>query len=315
VAIKKKISSLRDDINMIESLRTEMEEIEEFFQLEMDDNLQKEIEQKIKKLKEKVEKKETLIYLSGKWDQKDAILEIRSGAGGRDAEDWAALLLRMYKRFCKNKGFSFKTIDSSYGEGGGPEGQIGLKKGTIKIRGDYAYGQLKNETGVHRLVRISPFSEKDLRHTSFAKVEVIPDFKEGSSEVKIDSEDLKIDTFRASGPGGQHVNRRETAVRITHKPTGVVVSSQSERSHGKNKEEALSVLKSKLFQLKEKQRKKKIEDVKDDSSASWGNQIRNYVFHPYQLVKDTRTGVETSNIESVLEGDLDEFIKAEIMLD
>jgi peptide chain release factor 2 len=292
-----------------------MEEIEEFFELELGEEMEEELKKKIDKLEEKVKEEEKLIYLSGKWDKKDAILELRSGAGGRDAEDWAAILLRMYKRFCKKKGFSFKIIDTSYGEGGGPEGRIGLKNATAKIGGDYAYGQLKNESGVHRLVRISPFSEKDLRHTSFAKIDIIPDMKRSKQAVKIKPEELKIDTFRASGPGGQHVNKRETAVRITHQPTGITVSSQAERSQGKNKEEAMSVLKGKLLRIKKEQRKKKIKDVKDDSAASWGNQIRNYVFHPYQLVKDTRTGVETSNVESVLEGDLEPFIKAEIMLE
>ncbi len=300
---------------MIESLRAEMEEVEEFFDLEMDEGMEKEIAQKIKKLKDKVKDKEKIIYLSGKWDQKDAILEIRAGAGGRDAEDWAAILFRMYKRYCQKKGFSFKTIDSSYGEGGGPEGRIGLKNGTARIKGEYTYGQLKNESGVHRLVRISPFSDKDLRHTSFAKVDIIPDLRKSKQKITIKSEDLKIDTFRASGPGGQHVNKRETAVRITHQPTGITVSSQAERSQGKNKEEAMAVLRAKLLKLKKEQRKEKIKNAKDNSAASWGNQIRNYVFHPYQLVKDTRTGVETSNVESVLEGDLDQFIKAEIMLE
>lgn len=292
-----------------------MEEIEELLELDLDEGMEEELKEKIDKLKERVAKKETLVYLSGKWDSKDAIMEIRSGAGGRDAEDWASMLARMYKRYCNRKDFSFKVMDASYGEGGGPEGRIGLKKMTIKISGEYGYGYLKNETGVHRLVRISPFSEKDLRHTSFAKVEVIPNFKENDLEVDVKDEDLKIDTYRASGPGGQHVNRRETAVRITHEPTSITVSSQAERSQGKNKKEAMGMLKSKLFNLKKRQRKKKIEDVKDDSSASWGNQIRNYVLHPYQLVKDTRTEVETSNVESVLEGNLDEFIEAEIKLD
>ena len=299
---------------MIESLTSELSDIEELMALDMEEEMEEEMEKKIKDLKEEVEEKEVLVYLSGKWDDKEAIVEIHSGAGGRDAEDWAAMLYRMYRRYCDEKGFGFKQIDISYGEAGGPDGRIGLKHVSFKISGPKAFGILKRESGVHRLVRISPFSEKDLRHTSFAKVEVLPKFDDKTTGIELKEEDLEIDTFRASGPGGQHVNRRETAVRITHKPTEITVSCQSERSQGKNKLEAMGVLKSKLFELKEKQRKEKLENVRDDSSASWGNQIRNYVLHPYKLVKDTRTEVETSDVESVLEGDLDQFIEAEIKL-
>ena len=299
---------------MIESLTDEMKEIEELLALDLDPEMEKEIEEKVDKLREKVKEKETLVYLSGKWDKKNAILEIHSGAGGRDAEDWAAMLYRMYRKYCDKNNFSVKELDISYGEAGGPEGRIGIKNVTFKVSGQYAFGILKNEGGVHRLVRISPFSEKDLRHTSFAKVEVLPDFDDKTTEIELDEEDLSIDTFRASGPGGQHVNRRETAVRVTHKPTDITVSCQSERSQGRNKTEAIGILKSKLFELKEKQRKKKLEDVRDDSSASWGNQIRNYVLHPYKLVKDTRTDLEVSDVESVLEGNLDQFIEEEIKL-
>ena len=314
VAIKKKIASLKEEISVIKSLISEMKEIEEIKELDLDSKMEKELEEKVKSLKNKVDKKETLVYLSGKWDEKDAIIEIHSGAGGRDAEDWAAMLYRMYRRYCSKKEFTLKQMDISYGEAGGPDGRIGIKHVSFLVSGRYAFGLLKNESGVHRLVRISPFSEKDLRHTSFAKVDVLPRFDNKTADINIKDEDLNIDTFRASGPGGQHVNRRETAVRITHKPTGVTVSCQSERSQGKNKMEALSILKSKLFEMKESQRKEKLEDVKNDSSASWGNQIRNYVIHPYKLVKDTRTGVESSDVDSVLEGDLDEFIDAEIKI-
>ncbi len=299
---------------MIESLKSEIKEIEELLELDLDEDLSREVSEKIDRLKKKVEKKESLVYLSGKWDEGDAIMEIFSGAGGRDAEDWTSMLHRMYRRYCNKEGFKLKQISISYGEGGGPEGRIGIKRTSLKISGNYAFGYLKKETGAHRLVRISPFSDKDLRHTSFAKVDVIPASNDQISEVQLNSEDLEIDTFRASGPGGQHVNKRETAVRVTHTPSGVTVSCQSERSQGKNKMEALSILKAKLAELKEKQRKEKMEDVRDDSSASWGNQIRNYVLHPYKLVKDTRTGIETGDVESVLEGDLDKFIEAEIKL-
>lgn len=312
--VKRKISSLRDEIDMIESLRNEIDSIEEFLQLELDAKTEKELAAKIQQLQKKLSEKEILVYLSGKWDKSDAIMEIHSGAGGRDAEDWAAMLLRMYIRYAESKGFTVKNLDTSYGEAGGPEGRIGIKHVTVKIFGRYAYGYLKNETGVHRLVRQSPFSEKDLRHTSFAKVEVLPDFGKEIEEIELKDDDLDISTFKSSGPGGQNVNKRETAVRVSHKPTGITVSCQSERSQGKNKMEALHLLKAKLYEKKQKEKKAKIKNARDDSSASWGNQIRNYVLHPYKLVKDTRTDVETSDVESVLEGGLNQFIDAEIKL-
>lgn len=312
--VNRKISSLRDEIDMIESLRNEIDSIEEFLQLELDAKTEKELAAKIQQLQKKLSEKEILVYLSSKWDKSDAIMEIHSGAGGRDAEDWAAMLLRMYIRYAESKGFTVKNLDTSYGEAGGPEGRIGIKHVTVKIFGRYAYGYLKNETGVHRLVRQSPFSEKDLRHTSFAKVEVLPDFGKEIEEIELKDDDLDISTFKSSGPGGQNVNKRETAVRVSHKPTGITVSCQSERSQGKNKMEALHLLKAKLYEKKQKEKKAKIKNARDDSSASWGNQIRNYVLHPYKLVKDTRTDVETSDVESVLEGGLNQFIDAEIKL-
>ena len=205
-------------------------------------------------------------------------------------------------------------MHQSFGEGGGPEGRIGTKQVSLEIQGNFAYGFLKKESGVHRLVRISPFSPKQLRHTSFALVEVLPEIgKTEESEIKIKPEDLKLETFRASGPGGQYVNRRESAVRITHLPTGIVVSCQSERLQGVNREKAMKILVAKLYQLKEKESQKELKKIKGEQiSASWGNQIRSYVLHPYKMVKDLRTGVETADVESVLDGNLDEFIEAEI---
>lgn len=265
-------------------------------------------------MKDKLKKKEIKTFLSGKYDSGSAILQIFAGAGGQDSQDWATMLLRMYERYCLRKGFQVKILHQSFGEGGGPEGRIGIKSVTLEIKGPYAYGFLKKETGVHRLVRISPFSAQKLRHTSFALVETLPEIKKPEeSQIGIKPEDLKIETFRASGPGGQYVNRRETAVRITHLPTGIVVSSQSERLQGVNKEKAMKVLYSKLYRLKEQEHQKKLKEIKGTTvSVSWGNQIRSYILHPYKLVKDLRTKIESSDVEEVLDGNLDKFIEAEI---
>lgn len=261
-----------------------------------------------KKLKEK----EFQFFFSGKYDKGNAILSIYAGAGGRDSQDWATMLLRMYERYCSLKNFKTVVLDQSFGEAGGPEGRIGIKSVAIEIKGKYAYGFLKKETGVHRLVRISPFSPNALRHTSFALVEVLPEISQDESEIKIKPDELKVDCYRASGPGGQYVNKRESAVRITHLPTGTVVTCQSERLQGSNKDSAMKMLYAKLYQLKEKEHQKKVKEIKGKNiSASWGNQIRSYILHPYKLVKDLRTEVETSLVEEVLDGILDIFIEAE----
>lgn len=251
---------------------------------------------------------------SERYDKGNAILTIQAGAGGRDAQDWATMLLRMYQRWCQRKGYKVKVIHQSFGEGGGPKGRIGTKSAILEIIGESAYGLLKGESGVHRLVRISPFSAKKLRHTSFSLVEVLPELqKEVEQKVKINPSEIKIDTFRASGAGGQYVNRRESAVRITHLPTGIVVVCQSERLQGLNKEKALKILAAKLYQLEQAGLQKKLKEISGErSSPSWGNQIRSYVLHPYQMVKDLRTNVKTTNVEDVLDGNLDKFIKAEI---
>lgn len=262
-------------------------------------------------LERKIKEKELQVFLSGKYDKGSAILSIYSGAGGQDAQDWASLLLRMYLRYSDHKGFTAKILHQTFGEPGS-EARVGTKSVTLEIKGNYAYGFLKKESGVHRLVRISPFSAQALRHTSFALVEVLPEISEAEEkEIKIKPEDLKIETFRASGPGGQYVNRRETAVRITHLPTKTTVSCQVERLQGTNRDRAMRVLYAKLYQLKEKEKEKELAKIKGKPVLiEWGNQIRSYVLHPYQLVKDLRTQMETSDVKGVLDGKLDQFINA-----
>jgi len=295
---------------LAQNLQRELEDIKELQILSQDAT---DVEKLCEKLNKSIEKEEFRIFLSGKYDQKNALLEIFSGAGGVDAQDWATMLLRMYERYCIKKGFKVQVLHQSFGEAGGPEGRIGTKSVTLEVRGSHAYGFLKNETGVHRLVRISPFNSQKLRHTSFALVEVLPEIGENESEIEIKPEDIRLETFKSSGPGGQYVNKTESAVRIIHISTGIVVACQTERMQGKNRDHAMKMLYAKLYQLKQQQRQKEIKDIKGDQiSASWGNQIRSYVLHPYQMVKDLRTQVETSDTQGVLDGDLDEFISAEI---
>lgn len=295
-------------------LKQEMGDLKELDGMAHEDEImQAEFKKKCKELQKKIEKEEFRIFLSGKYDKNDALLEIFSGAGGQDAQDWATMLLRMYERYCATKGFKANVVHQAFGASGGPDGRIGTKSVTLEIKGKYAYGLLKKETGVHRLVRQSPFSAQKLRHTSFALVDVLPEIDNTSAEIEINLEDLKIDTFRASGPGGQYVNKTESAIRITHLPTGIVVSCQTERLQGKNKEKAMKILFSKLHQLKESERKKELKEIKGENiSASWGNQIRSYVLHPYKMVKDLRTQYEISDVEGVLDGNLEEFVQSEI---
>jgi len=285
---------------------------------ESDESLTKEILEKLENLEIKILKQETKIFLSGKYDKGNAILEIFSGAGGQDAQDWATMLLRMYERYCATKGFAAQVLSQSFGDAGGPEGRIGTKSVTLEIKGSYAYGLLKKETGVHRLVRISPFNAQKLRQTSFALVSVLPEISaEGgpASGWEIKPDDLDVETFKAGGPGGQYVNKTESAVRITHKPTNTVVTSHTERSQGRNKENAMKILYAKLYQLQEQQKEKELKEIKGDQiSASWGNQIRSYVLHPYKMVKDLRTQYEVSDPDAVLDGDLEGFIEAELKL-
>jgi len=246
--------------------------------------------------------------LQGKYDAKGAILSIYAGAGGVDAQDWAKMLLRMYERFMREHGFGFKVLSQSFGAEGG------IKSATLEARGPYAYGYLKGEKGVHRLVRISPYSQKKLRHTSFALVEVLP-VLEDVGEMKIKPEDLRIDTFRATGPGGQYVNKTESAVRFTHLPTGIVVSCQAERSQAQNRERAMKLLKTKLKEIALREKTDQRLAIRGKlPQAEWGSQIRSYVLHPYKMVKDHRTGLKSAEVEKVLDGKIEKFIEAEIGL-
>ena len=241
-------------------------------------------------------------------DPRNAILTIHPGAGGTESQDWAQMLLRMYLRFSERKGYKTEILDTQHGE------EAGIKSATVRIQGDYAYGNLSQESGVHRLVRISPFDANKRRHTSFAAIFVYPEVDE-DIEVDINPDDLRIDTYRASGKGGQHVNVTDSAVRITHIPTGIVVQCQNERSQHKNKASAMKVLKARLYELEKKKKLEKLEKLEDaKSEIAWGSQIRSYVLHPYKLIKDLRTNTEIGKVEKVLDGDIDEFIKACLFL-
>ncbi len=315
--IKKQISGLTQDVQKLEVLKKETEEIDSFVALLKDneENILPEIEKKLDVLEKQVKAFMLYTFLNGKNDKGNAILQIFAGAGGRDAQDWVAILLHMYQKYCDKKGFELKILDRSFGESGGPDGRIGIKNVTMEINGRYAFGFLKKEAGVHRLVRISPFSAQNLRHTSFAQVVVLPKIQESEEKnFKIDPKDLKIETFRSSGPGGQYMQKTESAVRITYIPTKIVVNCQSERSQAKNKKKAMDVLLSRLWYLEEQKQKQKIKEFKDVIDPVWGRQIRNYVFHPYQLVKDLRTQVEVANIKHILDGNIDIFIEQGIKL-
>lgn len=259
-----------------------------------------------KKLEAGYHKLKVITLLAGKHDKANAYLSIHSGSGGSDAQDWGKMLLRMYTRWAENKGFQIDVIDLNQ------NGVAGFKSATLLIKGLNAYGYLKKERGVHRLVRISPFDSSSRRHTSFASVDVIPEIKT-DKVIKIDDKDLRIDKFRASGAGGQHVNKTDSAIRIIHLPTKIVVTCQNERSQHMNKEAAMHMLISKLMELKEKEHKESINDLTGDyNQITWGSQIRSYVFHPYRMVKDHRTGAEMGNVDAVMDGDLDYFIQMEL---
>jgi len=314
--IQQELSVTNEEIGTIERIGNALVELGELKNIAgTDEKIEAELNEKCDELDKEIKKQEVKIFLSGKYDKNNAILEIFSGAGGQDSQDWATMLLRMYERYCATKGFKTVVLHQAFGEAGGPDGRIGTKSVTVEIKGNYAYGILKKETGTHRLVRISPFSAQKLRHTSFALVNILPELKEEDIDIEIKPDDLDMKTFKSSGPGGQYVNKTESAIRITHIPTGIIVASQTERSQGKNREKAMKILYSKLYQIREEARKKELKEIKGDlAGASWGNQIRSYVLHPYKMVKDLRTQYETSDAEGVLEGDLDKFIEAELKI-
>jgi peptide chain release factor 2 len=302
-AVMQRLAALQEDVQYWTGLRQEINDTQEFFALG-DADLFDELEQTTDKLENEMAQAEFRLILSGPYDREDAILAIHAGAGGTDSQDWASMLLRMFLRWAEQRRFKTDILDMMEGEG------AGIKSVTVSVRGQFVYGYLRSERGVHRLVRLSPFDSAHRRHTSFVLVEVWPDLGDEAPLV-IDPDDLQIDTYRASSAGGQHMQKNETAVRITHMPTGIVSSCQNERSQTQNREVAMRVLKARLMRLEEEKRRQQLDELKGEHiDAGWGNQIRSYVLHPYQMVKDHRTEHETGNIQAVLDGELDAFMKA-----
>ncbi len=304
--VLQKTKGLRDKIERYESLHTDWEDLSTLVMLaieEDDDSVLDEVKTGFDALSKRLEEMRLETLLSGPYDKNSAILTLHAGAGGTEAQDWCEMLLRMYTRWAERRGYKVTTLDYLDGE------EAGVKSVTIEIEGLNAYGYAKAEKGVHRLVRISPFDSSGRRHTSFASAEVMPVI-EDDIEININPEDLRVDTYRSSGAGGQHINKTESAIRITHLPTGIVVTCQNERSQHKNRETAMKMLKSKLIEVAEREHKEKIEDLKGvQMEIGWGSQIRSYVFHPYSMVKDHRTNFETGNTGAVMDGDLDGFIQ------
>ncbi len=291
----------------MENLSSELSDFEELLELTNGDENSsevKEIQESLAKISNEFELLEIATLLSGPNDASNAIMTIHPGAGGTESQDWAEMLFRMYNRWCETRGFNVKLLDYLTGD------EAGLKSATLEIEGEFAYGYLRSESGVHRLVRISPFDANNRRHTSFVSVYIFPEVDD-DIKIEIRDEDLRVDTYRASGAGGQHVNKTSSAVRLTHIPTGIVVQCQNERSQIKNKATAMRLLRSRLYQMElEEQRKKQETMAKSKKKIEWGSQIRSYVFHPYNMVKDHRTNVETSNIQAVMDGGIDMFINA-----
>lgn len=305
--IMQKIKGLRAKLSRYNELKTSWEDLVTLVQLaieEDDESVLDEVKNGYKTLCSNLEEMKLETMLSGKYDKNSAIFTLHAGAGGTEAQDWCEMLYRMYTRWAERRGFKVETLDYLDGE------EAGIKSVTFLVEGLNAYGYAKSEKGVHRLVRISPFDSAARRHTSFASVEVMPEIDD-DIEVNISPDDLKVDTYRSSGAGGQHINKTESAIRITHIPTGVVVTCQNERSQHKNRETAMKMLKSKLIEIAEREQKERIEDLKGvQMEIGWGSQIRSYVFHPYTMVKDHRTSFEVGNINAVMDGDIDGFINA-----
>jgi len=305
--VLQRIKQLKNKVSVYDRLYSKWDDLLTLCQMaieEDDDSLLPELETDFAEFEKKLEETRLATMLSGEYDNNNAILSFHAGAGGTEAQDWTQMLYRMYSRWAERHGFKYKLVDYLDGE------EAGLKSAVLSIEGENAYGYLKSESGIHRLVRVSPFDASGRRHTSFAAVEVMPEISD-DVEIEIRAEDLKVDTYRSSGAGGQHVNKTESAIRITHIPTGIVVACQTERSQHQNREYAMRMLRSKLIEVKERQHLEKIEDIKGEQmKIEWGSQIRSYVFMPYTLAKDHRTGFENGNIIAVMDGDLDGFINA-----
>ena len=305
--VGREVSIRKKSVEQWEDLNQQLEDMETLYSMASEENDEEsfaEVAQTLQPLQETIESVELQSLLSGPDDTKNAILSIHPGAGGTESQDWAKMLMRMYIRWIEANGYSYDTLDLQPGD------EAGIKSVSIEIKGEYVYGYLKSESGVHRLVRISPFDANHRRHTSFASISVIPEI-EDFGEIELNEADLKVDTYRASGAGGQHVNKTSSAVRITHVPTGTVVQCQSERSQHRNRESAMKVLVAKLYQLKQEELQQKMDAMESEKKKiEWGSQIRSYVFHPYTMVKDHRTNEEVGNIQAVMDGRIDPFIKA-----
>jgi peptide chain release factor 2 len=303
----RQLSALREETQSWRELERKVDELTELITLSLqegDVSLEQEISSEVNQISSHLERLDFQLLLGGAYDKRDALLAIHAGAGGTESQDWAEILLRMYLRWAERRGYRADLLDISPGE------EAGLKSAMLEVKGSYAYGYLKSEHGVHRLVRLSPFDADHARHTSFALVEVLPEVEQ-AMEVRINPDELKVEAFRSSGPGGQHMQKTSTAVRLTHLPTGLVVSCQSQRSQHQNKEIALRVLQTRLLELERAREAEERTRLKGEYlTAAWGNQIRSYVLHPYKMVKDHRTGYEISDAEAVLDGELDEFMEA-----
>lgn len=301
--VLKRLSSLREEVESWNRLNQRYKDAFELAQMD-DESLRPELEVEADYLESEVEKRELQVLLGGKYDRGNALLTINAGAGGTDSQDWAEMLQRMYLRWCERRGYETEILDTTEGE------EAGIKSATIAVNGTYAYGYLKSEKGVHRLVRLSPFDSAHRRHTSFAQVEILPELEE-DSEIQINNDDLRIDIYRSSSAGGQNVQKNATAVRLTHIPTGIVVSCQNERSQMQNRLNAMRVLRARLAELQREEQERQMAELRGEYvKAEWGSQIRSYVLHPYQMVKDHRTEFEVGNAQAVLDGDLDGFMEA-----